>query len=424
MAQASADPGKEGHLEQRILHVLTEAGSPVKLAQLVKECQVPKKELNQVLYRMKTRRKVSLTAPATWCLGGASPGGEGPAELAVPSPAKRPLQDAATIPESPGPQFSQREKEIYRFLKDNGPQRALYIAQGLKMRTAKDVNRDLYRMKSRHLLDLDEQSKTWRIYRPEDSGGTAESTSIIYQHNPINVICQNGPNSQISIAHSEAIQIGHGNTMTWQAVSREDGSTGPCHLPPMAPGDSSIQGTLVDVWGPQDIHMERSMLRRVQLGHSNEMRLRGVSSEGPAHSPSGSPPVSATAAGPEASFEEKIPNPGTHPKEDAAQRIHIKSCFLEDAIIGNSNKMSISPGAADPGGVAGSGDGEPEPGEDAGPQPADTQSRSHFPRDIGQPITHNHTNLSPKLEAMTLGNRRRKAADGSHCVDKASHSGS
>ncbi|XP_012322937.2 Z-DNA-binding protein 1 isoform X2 [Aotus nancymaae] len=423
MAQASADPGKEGHLEQRILHVLTEAGSPVKLAQLVKECQVPKKELNQVLYRMKTRRKVSLTAPATWCLGGASPGGKGPAELAVPSPAKRPLQDAATIPESPGPQFSQREKEIYRFLKDNGPQRALYIAQGLKMRTAKDVNRDLYRMKSRHLLDLDEQSKTWRIYRP-DSGGTAESTSVIYQHNPINVICQNGPNSQISIAHSEAIQIGHGNTMTWQAVSREDGSTGPCHLPPMAPGDSSIQGTLVDVWGPQDIHMERSMLRRVQLGHSNEMRLRGVSSEGPAHSPSGSPPVSATAAGPEASFEEKIPNPGTHPKEDAAQRIHIKSCFLEDAIIGNSNKMSISPGAADPGGVAGSGDGEPEPGEDAGPQPTDTQSRSHFPRDIGQPITHNHTNLSPKLEAMTLGNRRRKAADGSHCVDKASHSGS
>uniref|UniRef100_A0A2K5F7F1 Z-DNA-binding protein 1 n=1 Tax=Aotus nancymaae TaxID=37293 RepID=A0A2K5F7F1_AOTNA len=225
MAQASADPGKEGHLEQRILHVLTEAGSPVKLAQLVKECQVPKKELNQVLYRMKTRRKVSLTAPATWCLGGASPGGEGPAELAVPSPAKRPLQDAATIPESPGPQFSQREKEIYRFLKDNGPQRALYIAQGLKMRTAKDVNRDLYRMKSRHLLDLDEQSKTWRIYRPEDSGGTAESTSIIYQHNPINVICQNGPNSQISIAHSEAIQIGHGNTMTWQAVSREDGES-------------------------------------------------------------------------------------------------------------------------------------------------------------------------------------------------------
>ncbi|KAK2110223.1 Z-DNA-binding protein 1, partial [Saguinus oedipus] len=54
--------------------------------------------------------------------------------------------------------------------------------------------------------------------------------------------------------------------------------------------DSSIQGTLDDAWGPQDIHIERSMLRRVQLGHSNEMRLRGIPSEGPAHSPAGSPP--------------------------------------------------------------------------------------------------------------------------------------
>ncbi|KAK2110222.1 Z-DNA-binding protein 1, partial [Saguinus oedipus] len=72
---------------------------------------------------------------------------------------------------------------------------------------------------------------------------------------------------------------------------------------------------------------------------------------------------SATAAGPEASFEERMPNPGIHPKEDATQRIHIKSCFLEDTTIGNSNKLSISPGAADPGDVEGSGDGEP--GEDA-----------------------------------------------------------
>ncbi|XP_054960660.1 Z-DNA-binding protein 1 isoform X7 [Pan paniscus] len=278
--------------------------------------------------------------------------------------AERPQQHAATIPETPGPQFSQqREEDIYRFLKDNGPQRALVIAQALGMRTAKDVNRDLYRMKSRHLLDMDEQSKAWMIYRPEDSGRRAKSASIIYQHNPINMICQNGPNSRISIANSEAIQIGHGNIITRQTVSREDGSAGPRHLPSMAPGDSSTWGTLVDPWGPQDIHMERSILRRVQLGHSNEMRLHGVPSEGPAHIPPGSPPVSATAAGPEASFEARIPSPGAHPEGEAAQRIHMKSCFLEDATIGNSNKMSISPGVPGPGGVAGSGEGEP--GEDA-----------------------------------------------------------
>ncbi|NP_110403.2 Z-DNA-binding protein 1 isoform a [Homo sapiens] len=423
MAQAPADPGREGHLEQRILQVLTEAGSPVKLAQLVKECQAPKRELNQVLYRMKKELKVSLTSPATWCLGGTDPEGEGPAELALSSPAERPQQHAATIPETPGPQFSQqREEDIYRFLKDNGPQRALVIAQALGMRTAKDVNRDLYRMKSRHLLDMDEQSKAWTIYRPEDSGRRAKSASIIYQHNPINMICQNGPNSWISIANSEAIQIGHGNIITRQTVSREDGSAGPRHLPSMAPGDSSTWGTLVDPWGPQDIHMEQSILRRVQLGHSNEMRLHGVPSEGPAHIPPGSPPVSATAAGPEASFEARIPSPGTHPEGEAAQRIHMKSCFLEDATIGNSNKMSISPGVAGPGGVAGSGEGEP--GEDAGRRPADTQSRSHFPRDIGQPITPSHSKLTPKLETMTLGNRSHKAAEGSHYVDEASHEGS
>ncbi|XP_017707652.1 PREDICTED: Z-DNA-binding protein 1 isoform X3 [Rhinopithecus bieti] len=422
MAQAPADPGREGHLEQRILQVLTEAGSSVKLAQLVKECQAPKRELNQVLYRMLKELKVCLTAPATWCLGETGPGGESPAELALSSPAERPQQYAATIPETPNPQFSQqREEDIYRFLKDNGPQRALVIAQALGMRTAKDVNRDLYRMKSRHLLDVDEQSKVWTIYRP-DSGRRAESASIIYQHNPINMICQNGPNGQISIANSEAIQIGHGNIITRQTASGEDGSTGPRHLPSMAPGHSSTQGTLNDPWEPQDIHMERSMLRWVQLGHSNEMRLHSVPSEGPAHIPPGSPPVSATAAGPEALFEARMPSPRTHPKGDAAQRIHMKSCFLEYATIGNSNKMSISPGVAGPGGVAGSGDGKT--GEDAGPRPTDTQSRSHFPQDIGQPITRSSSKLTPKLEAMTLGNRSHKAAEGSDYVDETSHYGS
>lgn len=65
--------------------MLTEAGSPVKLAQLVNECQAPKRELNQVLYQMLKELKVSLTAPATWRLGGTGPGDEGPAELALSS---------------------------------------------------------------------------------------------------------------------------------------------------------------------------------------------------------------------------------------------------------------------------------------------------------------------------------------------------
>ena len=50
--------------------MLRDAGSPVKTAQLLKKCQVPKKKLNQVLHKMKEQSKgVMLAGPATWCLG-------------------------------------------------------------------------------------------------------------------------------------------------------------------------------------------------------------------------------------------------------------------------------------------------------------------------------------------------------------------
>lgn len=62
-------------------------------------------------------------------------------------------------------------------------------------------------------------------YFAEGSGRRAESASNIYQHNPINIICQNGPNGQISIANSEAIQIGHGNIITRHTASGEDGES-------------------------------------------------------------------------------------------------------------------------------------------------------------------------------------------------------
>jgi hypothetical protein len=74
-------------LEQKILQVLEKAGRPVKTSQLVKECGVLKKELNQVLHDMQ-RRKGSIfqAAQATWCLSRADLGGPGPTEeLAQPS---------------------------------------------------------------------------------------------------------------------------------------------------------------------------------------------------------------------------------------------------------------------------------------------------------------------------------------------------
>uniref|UniRef100_A0A8C6F2U5 Z-binding domain-containing protein n=1 Tax=Monodon monoceros TaxID=40151 RepID=A0A8C6F2U5_MONMO len=218
MAEAPASPG-DADLEQRILEVLRDSGSPVKTAQLVMKCQVPRKKLNQVLYKMQKESKaVLLVGPATWCLTNGGTEEVVPAELA-----ERPQKDAVAIPWKPGSELSQRQEEIFRFLEAHGPHRALIIAQALGMKTAKEVNPDLYAMRNKHLLDLDQKSNTWAIYRPE--GSTNQSTPVIYQQNPINMISQNGPNSHISIENSEAIQIGHRNVIVRQMASGENGES-------------------------------------------------------------------------------------------------------------------------------------------------------------------------------------------------------
>ncbi|XP_028625494.1 Z-DNA-binding protein 1 isoform X2 [Grammomys surdaster] len=292
MAEAPADPSTGDNLEQKTLQVLSDAGGPVKIGQLLKKCQVPKKTLNQVLYRLKTEGKVSSPAPATWSLGRDASG-----------------DGTCAIPEDSTAQPSLEER-ILRFLEAHGPQRALHIAKALGMTTAKEVNPLLYTMRSKHLLSHDGQR--WSIYRSSQEGQELarsevrqESSMIIHQQNPINMICQQGPNSQISIAKSKAIQIGHGNVM----------------------------------------------LRQTACGE----------------------PVSTTTADPHTSFNMQTPEPGSHPEGDTAQRVHIKSCLLEDATIGNSNKMTIYPRSK--GGVVEPGDSE-EPKGDTGASSEATPPRS------------------------------------------------
>ncbi|XP_019492674.1 PREDICTED: Z-DNA-binding protein 1 isoform X2 [Hipposideros armiger] len=415
MAGAPADPG-ETDLKQRILRVLRDAGCPMKTALLVKECQVPKNKLNQVLYRMKDESQVALAGPGTWCLGNGGTGEAVSTALAQPSRAERPQQDVVTIPERPDCQLSEQQEKIYRFLEASGPCRALNIAKSLGMMTAREVNPDLYAMSKKHLLDFNQNSKVWAIYRPEGSGGRNQSTAVIYQQNPINMIYQNGPGSHISIANSQAIQIGHGNLILSQTASGENGPTVPLYPPPLESADPSTQDPLARSWGSQDIYMEKSEFRRVQLGHGNELSIHSTPTKGPACSPAGKTTASATTAGSEASFEIRMPTPRPHTEGDTGnvvQKVHISSCLLEDAAIGNSNRMRVSLGAAGPGGGAGpeDSDGDPgEPAEDAAPHSEAAQPSDNFPDNVSHTDVDIST-LTFHLEAVTLESRDPEAAE-------------
>ncbi|XP_043336379.1 Z-DNA-binding protein 1 isoform X3 [Cervus canadensis] len=344
---------------------------------------------------------VTLAGPATWCLGDSRT-----KEVVLAERAERPQQDAVAVPKKPGSELSGQQEEIYQFLEAHGPHKALMIAKALGMKTAKEVNPDLYAMRDKHLLDFDQKSNSWTIYRSE--GSRNQSTPVIYQHNPVNMICQKGPNSHISIQHCEDIQIGHGNLLVRQMGSGENGSTAPCCLSPMAPADPSTLDSLAGSWGPQDIRMEKSVLRRVQMGHGNEMRLHSNPAKGSAHGTCDSPPASVLGTSPEASIEIQIPEPGPQSEGVTSQKVHIRSCFLEDTTVGNSNRMMVHPGAADVKGVK-----KPrEPGGDVEPPHRDAPSRSEVPPVGSQadPVSA-ETLISEELAAMTLEKHDSESAE-------------
>nr|KAF6331349.1 Z-DNA binding protein 1 [Myotis myotis] len=366
MAQASADID-ETDLEQRILQVLKGAGTPVKAAQLAKECQVPRKDINHVLYRMKDKLQVDCDDSAKWRLREGGPGEMVPTEPARPS--------------------HELQEQILRLLEASGPQRALSIAKSLGMKTSKDVNRYLYAMQEKHLLDFDKSSKTWKIYQP----GTprAPPPPIIYQQSPV-MICQSGPHSHISIQNSEAVQIGHGNTIVKLTAPTESGSTAPCYLPPPPAAGPSGQAPPAGSWGPQDIRIDNSVIKCVQLGQGNEMNVHSTPATGRGHSP-----------------------PGPHPEGegDAAQRVPIKPCFLEEDAIGNSNSLSVCRAGAGAGPEASHGD-PGEPAKDAAPGSRAAEPRGKFPHGAGRADPDMST-FTSHLEAMTLQDRDSEAPEDS-----------
>lgn len=87
------------------------------------------------------------------------------------------------------------------------------------------------------------------------------------------------------------------------------------------PEDASAQDTPPGAHGAQHIHMDKSMLRRVQLGHGNEMNLMGDPGEDPTYSFSGSPPGMVAAVTPQ--YPERTRKPESLPGENHDGKTHF-----------------------------------------------------------------------------------------------------
>lgn len=314
------------------------------------------------------------------------------------------------------PEPAQVQGRICRLLATEGPLKAWSIARALGMEKSKDVKPHLYEMQKEHLLHLDKKSNTWEIYQPGTPRAGSRRPPTVYQQNMI-TICQSGPHSCISIANSEAVQIGHGNSMVKHVGPAESGSAAPLCLPPPPAAGPRAPEPPAGPWGPQDIHIDSSMLRCVQLGHGNQMTLLGAPATGPGHSP-------PAAAGPGASFEIRMPPPGPHPEGqgdaaqgeeegDAAQRVLIKSCLLEESAIGSGNSLSARPWAAGLGAGPGASRGHPgQPGKDAAPRPGAAEPGAQSPEGAG-PADPDLSAFTAHLAAMTLENRDPEAPEDS-----------
>lgn len=76
-------------------------------------------------------------------------------------------------------------------------------------------------------------------YSAEGPRESSQPSTVIYQKNPI-MICQMGPNNNISIENSEAVQIGHGNSIVNQMAPWESGKSSEGHHKGASWGSCSV----------------------------------------------------------------------------------------------------------------------------------------------------------------------------------------
>lgn len=120
-------------------------------------------------------------------------------------------------------------------------------------------------------------------YFAEGSGGRSQSAAIIYQQNPINMICQTGPNGHIAIENAKAVQIGYGNVMKREA---EDSDIAIRNSTAVQIGYRNVMAMTEENGESADRHQEQT-LRGQGRGAFDPLRSRVLSGhQGPPRWPS------------------------------------------------------------------------------------------------------------------------------------------
>ncbi|XP_073436793.1 Z-DNA-binding protein 1 isoform X2 [Dendrobates tinctorius] len=140
--------------EKEIYHHLESNGpqTALSIAKAVKKKTTS--EVNPHLYKMKAMNLLEQNSKVWSIKAVATTGVEGPAKNGSMS---------GTEVASKKIELTEQQENIITFLTSNEPSKARNIAKGIGKKVAKDVNRDLYKMKELNLLCMDNKEKLWSI---------------------------------------------------------------------------------------------------------------------------------------------------------------------------------------------------------------------------------------------------------------------
>ncbi|XP_014430210.2 Z-DNA-binding protein 1 isoform X2 [Pelodiscus sinensis] len=344
-------------VEQLVLDHIRTAAPPQKAYQIAHTCSITKQEANKVLYKLRKEGKVEKNVSHKWVVRAEETEGEchqKTTELKTDDTMLVSLHQPvnALMPVKADSKLTEIEDQIYKFLSENGPQNALAIAKHLGKTTRKAVNADLYALQKKHLLNLEDTTNLWSVYREfTDDKATSLGANkaigpVIIQNNPTNIIYQGGVQNTVSIAASTATQIGNYNSLN--LVDKKDDNR-PSTPSPRA--ESENANTLhceveAATQGGQEINIIESTLKNTVIGDDNQMNI--ILKDFP-HSPEehvdqgGIPEKNQFGDFLTSSLGPSLKIVNTHPRDGSAplQRVSIDKSKMENVMLGNSNKLNV-----------------------------------------------------------------------------------